>query len=441
MPPTRPSPSTISELCAKYGDESRLPILQEIAANGPKMPVSAPAEPAVAGVTPSSMTSVPPTVAALHGSPVVQPEAIRPAVPIDDAPALAAAVAAAATAASPAVAPAANAEATVAAASLVKPTPSAGPAPAPKFSSEEVAMLGEAVPFAQYTAAHERALAYMRWRRDDAVAKEAALAPSPEMASDIRLWRFLVAKQFDCEGAAEMYLASLRWRAESGLDKVRARLIAANAGFFAQGGPALDTLMIDPSHAACDAVYPRLWTKPRASPDAPHEPMYDRQGNVIYIECPGIVNMPDVVPLGLPAFSAYVHANQELLQLVLDELSRRAGRLILTLRVLDMKDVTLVKMFQSKADKEGEKIVKDAGRPMADNYPSTTYKNFLINLPAANVAAPIVKNFAPARSAKKMVLLGAKYFEEIGKEADASNLPRKLGGILDDGTQWEKRKK
>ena len=58
---------------------------------------------------------------------------------------------------------------------------------------------------------------------------------------------------------------------------------------------------------------------------------------------------------------------------------------------------------KSRAEKDGEKLAKEATRPFADAYPTTTYKNFLINLPAANAAGPIVKAFVPARSAKKMV--------------------------------------
>ena len=96
-------------------------------------------------------------------------------------------------------------------------------------------MLREPVPFAEYGALHERALEYMRWKRDEATTKEPALAPSDEMASDSRLMRFLVAKSFDCAGAAEMYIGALRWRAEAGIDAHRAALLAANAPFFTQG--------------------------------------------------------------------------------------------------------------------------------------------------------------------------------------------------------------
>ena len=90
--------------------------------------------------------------------------------------------------------------------------PSSSPAAPPSFRAEELRLLQEPTAFADYGAAHERALAYMRWRRDAAVVTEPGIAPSAEMASDARLMRFLVAKSFDCAGAAEMYIGALRWR-------------------------------------------------------------------------------------------------------------------------------------------------------------------------------------------------------------------------------------
>ena len=58
----------------------------------------------------------------------------------------------------------------------------------------------------------------------------------------------------------------------------------------------------------------------------------------------------------------------------------------------------------SQVEKEAERLVKEASGPNKDAYPTTTYKNFMVNLPAAGAAAPLVKAFAPARSAKKCVL-------------------------------------
>ena len=97
------------------------------------------------------------------------------------------------------------------------------------------------LPLAQWAAStlHQRALAYMRWKRDEAAAKEPKLKPSDEMACDARLWRFLVACSFRGGEAAEMYVAALRWRVDRGMDVVRSELRAANAGFFGGGAAGL----------------------------------------------------------------------------------------------------------------------------------------------------------------------------------------------------------
>ena len=44
---------------------------------------------------------------------------------------------------------------------------------------------------------------------------------------------------------------------------------------------------------------------------------------------------------------------------MLDELSKRTGRLVLTLRVLDFLDYRVVNPFRSSKEKEGERIAKE----------------------------------------------------------------------------------
>ena len=79
----------------------------------------------------------------------------------------------------------------------------------PVFAPDEKMILEEPVQLKDFTAVHERALAYMRWRRDRAIA-ESHIAPSAEAARDDRLWRFLIAKQFDALAAGNMYVDMLR---------------------------------------------------------------------------------------------------------------------------------------------------------------------------------------------------------------------------------------
>lgn len=312
----------------------------------------------------------------------------------------------------------------------------------PVFAPDEKMILEEPVQLKDFTAVHERALAYMRWRRDRAIAEEPHIAPSAEAARDDRLWRFLIAKQFDALAAGNMYVDMLRWRHRSGMDAIRSALLAANPLFFEDGSDTLQAIYLsEDDRRMLEEVYPRTWCKTASSGgDADHEPLYDRHGNLVYIEAPAYVAWPDVAAAGSEAYSIAALRGIELLQLVLDELTKRTGRLVLTSRVIDLLDYRVVNPFKGSKEKEGERIAKEVGRPFSECYPTTTYKNFLINAPAANIIKPLVTMFVPARSAKKTVILGSKFAEELHRECDPSNLPAKLGGKLPDGLQWTKGK-
>ena len=96
--------------------------------------------------------------------------------------------------------------------------------------------------------------------------------------------------------------------------------------------------------------------------------------------------------------------------------------------------------MQSRAEKEGERIIKDVTAVNKNVYPTTTYKNYMVNMPAAGAAAPLIKAFAPARSAKKFVLKGSSFAEDLLAEVEAAQLPQRLGGALDDRVQWKRAK-
>ncbi|EOD32738.1 hypothetical protein EMIHUDRAFT_364345 [Emiliania huxleyi CCMP1516] len=76
----------------------------------------------------------------------------------------------------------------------VAPAPVAAPAKPvaePAFTDAEVEVLRTPLAPSEWCGSelHERALAYMRSRRDAAVLADPSLAPTVEMASDLRLWR------------------------------------------------------------------------------------------------------------------------------------------------------------------------------------------------------------------------------------------------------------
>ena len=160
-------------------------------------------------------------------------------------------------------------------------TPSAGPASEPTFSEAQVEQMRKPLPFAEFGELHEQALAYMRWRRDEAVEKDAGLAPSPEAASDVRLWRFAVATGFKMGEAATMYLDAISWRRSRGVDAVREALIKANPAFFGGGSLVLEKPMLVAADEAMMDARPRTYFKPV---DGGYEVLLDVHGNLVYIE-------------------------------------------------------------------------------------------------------------------------------------------------------------
>ena len=86
-------------------------------------------------------------------------------------------------------------------------------------------------------------------------------------------------------------------------------------------------------------------------------------------------------------------------------------------------------------------MAKAAGKEFKDAYPTTTYKNFIINAPAASIAGPLIAPMLPARSRDKTVLHGSKFQADLHEYVKPSNLPLKLGGSVPDGVQWDRKKK
>merc|ERR1719446_882657 len=171
----------------------------------------------------------------------------------------------------------------------VAPAPVAAPTKPvaePAFTDAEVEVLRTPLAPSEWCGSelHERALAYMRSRRDAAVLADPSLAPTAEMASDLRLWRFLVATAFKGGDAASMYVEALRWRKRNGTDATRKCLRDANPSFFTAGATSLETPLLNEQDAAVFAARPRTFFAKSAGGGG--ELLLDRAGNLLFIEVP-----------------------------------------------------------------------------------------------------------------------------------------------------------
>jgi hypothetical protein len=292
----------------------------------------------------------------------------------------------------------------------------------------------------------QQLLKEMRAAIDAAVKVDASLAPSEEMAGDIRLIRFLNASKWDSASASTEYVKALHLRKEHRMDELRAKILSVNQCFFVSGGDELECIYLHEKSRAINEITPRTFTA--ALKGGPHRPLLDRCGNLVVIECPGAIEYSTVAALGMAQWKLEHFTFNEMRVLVLDELSRRSGKLKLTCTVMDMTGLSLVpNPFASKLEKEAKKAATGMSEVTKAVYPTTTFKTYMINLSetTAKMAGPAIKAFVPARSAAKLRIFSHEFKAALLEDVDAANLPERLGGELPDGGQWagidNKRKK
>jgi hypothetical protein len=176
----------------------------------------------------------------------------------------------------------------------------------------------------------QQALVWMRERRDEAVKRDASLAPSPEMGHDLRLLRFLIGTKWDTAKAVEEYVAALRQRRDLKVDALRDRMLSANGRFFREGAADLDEIHFHPASAAAAAKMPRLFVRPEGAASGrgggsggPHRLLQHKEGHMLVLDyAPDFGRLSAV---GEQAWHETELAFGELQMLILDELSRRTG--------------------------------------------------------------------------------------------------------------------
>ena len=168
-----------------------------------------------------------------------------------------------------------------------------------------------------------------------------------------------------------------------------------------------------------------------------HVPLLDRRGNLSVFECPGAADYAGIVKLGAERWGEAYLWHMELRVLMIDELSRRTGRLALVTTVLDMSlfKTSLVMGGASRTEQEGFKTWKSLGKLVSLGYPGQTHRQFFCNSPGGWVISSLFTALAPARSKKKLVFIANK--RDVPKtlliHIKPESLPRRLGGQLPDG--------
>lgn len=280
----------------------------------------------------------------------------------------------------------------------------------------------------------QRALAWMRKGKDAAVAKDSRLAPSPEMAHDLRLLRFLIGHKFDPPKALDEYVAALKKRRELKLDALRDEIVASNGDFFAGRGLNLHRTHFHPKSAASDSLMPRLFVDFRPSAGGAYPLLLHREGHALAVD-----RAPDfdkITQVGAGEWNGAECAFAELQALVLDELSRRNATLMMICRVTDVlnRETALAKsLVPNPFAGSGEKQFKETGALTKMLYPTVIYKWFMVNLASAHLkkVQSAIATFG-GRSKHKMIVCDTEFQKVVFPDINPSQLPAQFGGELPD---------
>uniref|UniRef100_A0A7S4BFZ7 CRAL-TRIO domain-containing protein n=1 Tax=Chrysotila carterae TaxID=13221 RepID=A0A7S4BFZ7_CHRCT len=176
-----------------------------------------------------------------------------------------------------------------------------------------------------------------------------------------------------------------------------------------------------------------------------HEILLDRHGNLVMIECPGTIDYAGIFELGTAGWSESTIWHMEMRSLIIDELSRRSGKMKRVCSLLDFSGFKMsiaTGLGASKSEKEGYKAWKQVASLISQAYPDTTYKNYVIGIAGGWLVNQMIQALAPKRSAKKFALLGdgEDAVKKVYADVEPINLPRRFGGELDNGDQWPAHK-
>jgi hypothetical protein len=206
-------------------------------------------------------------------------------------------------------------------------------------------------------------------------------ASFPELSGDIRLLRYLRSREADVAEAAKAYRAHLAWRKQHEVDAIRQRVVEEKMG--------LDW-----------SLYPRGAEVEACCPQVLHAG-FSKQGHLVQLDNMGLVTPAAVTGkqgMGLDAFSVAIIYMLEVRNKLQDDLSRETGRMVRTVQIRDMMQVTAGMVTSNK--KVATSIMSMAG----DNYPESIDKMIFINAGSAfKLVMTTLKAVAPPRTVARFL--------------------------------------
>lgn len=166
-----------------------------------------------------------------------------------------------------------------------------------------------------------------------------------------------------------------------------------------------------------------------------HTQPHDDRGVIVYVRMAGLDMTRMVQEVAKEDIRASIRVTNEFYFRVLDEVTRRTGRLTKLVRLVDMEGMTLKRMDRKFLKREG-KVAKE----IEDFYPQLLASVSVVNVPGWFAALwKIIQLFFPARFKEKLDFVAIPADGKLPKDArifqhiSTSCFPKKYGG---ESTNW-----
>lgn len=270
----------------------------------------------------------------------------------------------------------------------------------------------------------------------------------PELAGGCRLLRFIQGFDYDVEAASEAYRRHMKWRKEMGLTARKRRAVVeamllpmrpeaaprnAEISRFYPTNPLvrLDGAVV-PSRSKCAAAAADA-TAPgdgnsllRAVTDeALGSVVLDRQGNIVSIERPGLLDVNGLfTAVSEEDFLRWHSYLLEFRCMLLDVLSRKFNRIVRTTSIIDLKGLSARMLSRRTIN-----LLRRTIAAGSENYPESIGAMFFINTPRTfSTLWSAMRGWLRERTISKITLLGSDSEAFLVKHIGGYALPPSLGG-------------
>eukprot|EP00475_Leptophrys_vorax_P014793 TRINITY_DN21057_c0_g1_i1.p1 TRINITY_DN21057_c0_g1~~TRINITY_DN21057_c0_g1_i1.p1 ORF type:complete len:390 (-),score=109.69 TRINITY_DN21057_c0_g1_i1:30-1058(-) len=221
------------------------------------------------------------------------------------------------------------------------------------------------------------------------------------VVDEVLIFRFLSGNKFDVQLCDKLIDAMLKFRQDKNLDAIKEEAVRMDQMEFPQAEKVFRSL-------------PQLISYG-----------FTKDGSPLSIDRAGMIDpqlLVDTCTLEELELHTLYHLENKMH--LLNELSRKTGKLVLGCKILDLTGLGL-----KHAHTTALGYMRQMSHSGQANYPEMLDKMIIVNAPTVfTVIWGLVKHMLHARNQSKILVLGANYQEELNKLVAADQLPLWLGG-------------